>query len=327
VITKDAVHLPVPALIGARGTATSVIVMDHGTLTNPSEPGWVSMVANRIGGAKGLVFRAGFTADRPWRALRWRLGLRGADAALYVGEELEPWFSRAGSLAIRYFPSVPTDFVPGTPEERRLARAEFGLADDAVVVSSIGRLEGEKGLDLVIDAVDRARSVQPRMRVVIAGTGALEGWLSDEVARRGLGDIVQLPGRLDRAAVGRLQHASDVHIYAGTISCGISICLIEAMASAVAPVVSDVPRAQRDLVGDAGWVVPAANADALSTALCEAVCLPIDRLATIGGDARERLMHPPDPTLADTLRRLLAGHAPSPVEQAPAKRRPTSAAR
>ena len=108
----------------------------------------------------------------------------------------------------------------------------------------------------------------------MAGDGTLETWFADELGRRGFGDRIRMLGRLDRPGVERLHHASDLHVYAGTISCGLSMCLIEAMACGVIPLVSDVPVAQRALVADAGWVFGAGDRSELERCLREALDMP-----------------------------------------------------
>ena len=45
------------------------------------------------------------------------------------------------------------------------------------------------------------------------------------------------------------------------------------MASGVVPIVSDVPEAQVELVGDSGWVFPAGDADALDAAFSAALAV------------------------------------------------------
>lgn len=291
-IVKDGLNLPVPGLIAVRGSGgVPLAVMDHGTLTNVHEKGWAGMVAGRLRGLKAIAFRVGFALDAPWRAIRWRLGVRMADRLWYTGVELESWFGRAGSRSERYAQVVPNDFAAPTAAERAAARREFGLGgdgdDDRIAINMVGRLDGEKGLDTVLDALDR--SPLAGAELLIAGDGSLSEWVEAEIARRGLGSQVRLLGRLDRDAVGRLQHASDVHLYAGTISCGVSICLLEAMAAAVVPVVSDVPIVQTSLVGSSGWVFPAGDAAALASALAAATSMTPAERAARGAEAAERI--------------------------------------
>jgi glycosyltransferase involved in cell wall biosynthesis len=288
VVVQDGLNLPIPGLLAARSIKVPLAILDHGTLTNVYEPGWAQMVGRRLSWWKRSAFRVGFVADTPWRAARWRIGVRAADELWFTGTELEPWFGRAGTRARRYAQIVPGDFRPPSPEQRRRAREALGLDPESVVVNMVGRLDGEKGLDTVVSAL-RSAHMPAGTRFLIAGDGSLREGFAGDVANGALGVRVELLGSLNRPAIRQLHHASDIHLYAGTFSCGISICVLEAMASGVIPVISDVPAAQRTLVGDAGWVFRAGDVSALRGALEEAGgCTPEERSA-LGLRARERV--------------------------------------
>ena len=162
---------------------------------------------------------------------------------------------------------MPSDFWPPSRGERERARAELNLKNDEIAVNMVGRLDGEKGLDTVVEALASLRLDGSGVVFLIAGDGSLSEWFRSRVAKLEISSAVRFLGRIDRAQVRRLQHASDYHLYAGTISCGVSICLLEAMASGVVPIASDVPRGERELIGDSGWTFPAGNAQALRSAL------------------------------------------------------------
>jgi glycosyltransferase involved in cell wall biosynthesis len=311
-LAQDGLFLPVPALLATRGTPTSVIVMDHGTLTNSLDPRWQRMLPKQLPFPQNLVYRVGFALDRPWRSLRWRIGLRGADAVWYVGEELAPWIARAGARSARYKQVVPTDFRPAHPDERTAARRQLGIRQDARVVNMVTRLSGEKDLPAVVAAVEALRGMHPGVLLVIAGDGPLELWLRTELDKRGLSRVVRLVGRLDRAGIQRLHHGSDFHLYAGTIGCGMSIALLEAMAAGVLPIVSDVPREQRDLVGDAGWVFAAGDARALEESLAAALSADAAEREQRKRSCQKQLASYLRPSLRDLLADLLGDAAETP---------------
>ncbi len=289
-IVQDGLHLPFPGALATAGTATPLAIMDHGTLTNTYDREWQKMTIGRAATApRRAAFGLGFALDAPWRAARWRLGLRAAKGAWYVGHELEPFFGRAGGRARRYSQTVPGDFNPPTPDQRIAARQALGLDQSAFVANVVGRLDGEKGLDLILDAAEAVAPDHPGFQLLVAGDGTLETWFADELGRRGFGDRIRMLGRLDRPGVERLHHASDLHVYAGTISCGLSMCLIEAMACGVIPLVSDVPVAQRALVADAGWVFGAGDRSELERCLREALDMPDGQRDVIRGRVRGRL--------------------------------------
>ncbi|MEM7339105.1 MAG: glycosyltransferase family 4 protein [Actinomycetota bacterium] len=102
-------------------------------------------------------------------------------------------------------------FMPLTSEERLAARTEFGLEPDALVVASVNRLVGRKGIDVLIHAAaELARDpvIGARLRVLIGGRGRLEGALARQIEATGA--PVTLLGRVSDAAVARLYGAADL---------------------------------------------------------------------------------------------------------------------
>ena len=69
-------------------------------------------------------------------------------------------------------PGVDTDrFVPLSSDERRGARARFGLSTSDEIILGVSRLVPRKGFDTVIRAVAQLAPHRPRLRLVIASTG------------------------------------------------------------------------------------------------------------------------------------------------------------
>ena len=78
-------------------------------------------------------------------------------------------------------------------------------------------------------------------------------------------------GVLDPRGIRDLARASDVHVYAGTMSCSFSLCVLEAMACALPCIVTPVPRKQGDVITpDIGWVVPPGDPAPLGAAFTDA---------------------------------------------------------
>lgn len=305
IIVQDALDLPIPAALAARGTGAKLAIMDHGTLSNVLDRRWQRMMRARLGLLRGTVFWLGFQLDTPWRALRWRLGLRTSDGAWYVGHELADRFQWAGAKAHRYAQMVPGDFRPPGPGEREAARARLGLDKNAVVVNLVTRLDPEKNLESILDATQNALRLQPRLQVMVGGDGTLFDWLKQELGRRELSGRVSLMGRISRPDIQQLHHASDFHLYAGVIGCGMSVALLEAMSCGVIPIVSDVPREHRELVANSGWVFNAGDGSALRESLAEAVTAPSQRLAELRAAVGLRLESYDSPSLAQLVDDLL----------------------
>jgi glycosyltransferase involved in cell wall biosynthesis len=73
-------------------------------------------------------------------------------------------------------------------------RRELGFAADQVIVGTIGRLEPQKGLDLLLAAVPHVVRTCPRVGFLIVGGGSLEAELKAQAASLGVADRIVFTG-------------------------------------------------------------------------------------------------------------------------------------
>lgn len=187
------------------------------------------------------------------------------------------------SMAEEGFPSQRIDVVlngidPGAPptaEDRQAARAHLGLAGDAFVVGTVGRLNRVKDFGTLIRGFGTLRRVKPEAVLVIVGDGEERRGLEVITRRLALTDAVRFLGQRDDAR--SLLPAFDVFANS-SISEGISLTILEAMAAGV-PVVATRVGGTPEVIehGKTGLLVPARSADALAQAL-----------ASLADDAAER---------------------------------------
>lgn len=138
-----------------------------------------------------------------------------------------------------------------------------------ITVGFLGRLVPEKGVLVLLDAVER----DPRLRLRIAGSGPLAPELGVRAAAAGVADRVEVVGPIDPDAVVDFYRTLDVlavpSLPTPSWTEQFGRVAVEAMACGV-PVVSSDAGALPDVVGGAGLVVPAVDAAALADALVEA---------------------------------------------------------
>jgi glycosyltransferase involved in cell wall biosynthesis len=79
----------------------------------------------------------------------------------------------AESIVLRYPGLPPAAFAQPDTEQLREFRQRAGLRQDSVLVSTLGRLEEEKGLDTLVAIAELALATRPELEFVIAGTGSL----------------------------------------------------------------------------------------------------------------------------------------------------------
>jgi glycosyltransferase involved in cell wall biosynthesis len=180
-----------------------------------------------------------------------------------------------------------TRFRPA-PEARRRVRAEAGLAMDTPVVFTAGRLVRKKGFEYLIDAM---RLIAPPARLVIAGSGDLDGELRGRARDAGVADRVHFLGDLPQDAVGAWFAAADVAAVpsvrdaSGNVD-GLPNTVLEALASAT-PVVATPAGGIGSVIEDGrtGLLVPEADPQALAAGISSLFANPARRGA-LGEAAR-----------------------------------------
>lgn len=87
-----------------------------------------------------------------------------------------------------------TDIQHSTEVERQLVAATWGLGSQDRIVSVIGRLARQKGLEYLLDAVECVRRIFPHLRVLIVGEGEMSEVLRALIRKKGLTHNVLLCG-------------------------------------------------------------------------------------------------------------------------------------
>jgi glycosyltransferase involved in cell wall biosynthesis len=143
------------------------------------------------------------------------------------------------------------------------------VADDTVVAMTVGRLDLEKGYDLLLDTVPVLRRAPAwrRMALVWAGTGPLEPRLRP-LARVAGGGAVHVLG--ERHDIPALLDAADLLVHPSRIE-GMPLAVLEAMAKRL-PVIASAVGGIPEALGGTGWLLPPPDDPApFRTALADAI--------------------------------------------------------
>ncbi|AXE30462.1 glycosyl transferase [Chromobacterium phragmitis] len=169
----------------------------------------------------------------------------------------------------------------------RAAQPAVANHDDRIVLA-IGRLVPYKGFEVLVDA---ARDLPPGCRVVIVGGGEGRAELESRIARHGVGDRVQLAGRLDDGSLRLLfQRATLFCLPSVSRAEAFGVVLLEAMAHGLPIVASDIAGSGVPWVnshGETGLNVPVGDAAALAAAITTLLAEP-ETLERMGAAARRR---------------------------------------
>lgn len=130
----------------------------------------------------------------------------------------------------------------------------------------LGTIHREKGIFELVEATRLAVAANPRIRVVMGGTGA-DADLRSAIAKAGMEDYIDYRGWVGGADKTALFGRADALILPSYIE-GLPVCILEAMACGL-PVLSTPVGAIPEVVtdGDNGLLVPPADAQALARAM------------------------------------------------------------
>jgi phosphatidyl-myo-inositol dimannoside synthase len=171
-----------------------------------------------------------------------RAVLRGAAVVVSAGTYPEAEARRLAGVGLPRVVQVPpgvdaSRYAPLSADARRAARARLGLADDRLLVVSVGRLVPRKGIDVLIEAVARSRAEVGGVTLVVAGDGRDARRLR-RLARRS-GATVRFLGRVSEPEKVALLGAADVFAqpcrsrWGGLEQEGFGIVFLEAAACGV----------------------------------------------------------------------------------------------
>lgn len=140
-------------------------------------------------------------------------------------------------------------------------RTELTRRDTGPVVLTVARLDGQKGITHLLDAV----TTVPHASFAIAGDGPNRAALEARAAALGVSDRVRFLGH--RRDVPSLLAAADLFVLPSLYE-GLPLSVLEAMAAGV-PVIATAIGGTDEVVrdGETGTVVPAADSDALAAAI------------------------------------------------------------
>jgi glycogen(starch) synthase len=231
--------------------------------------------------------------------LRWavRRCARAADAVIATDRSLESTVQRHLQLAPGRMRTIPNgidlDVVSAlaTGTDGAAMRARHGIGADEFVLLSVGRIEANKGFDVLATALQRATaSGRPLAhlpwRWIVVGSGPFQAELERVIEAAGIRPRVVLTGRATDEGLHAWYEAASIFVHPTRYE-GSSLVTLEAMAhqrAVIATRAGGLP--DKVTPGVNGWLVNPDDAEALAGCLDEAVAARA-RLSEMGARSRE----------------------------------------
>lgn len=218
---------------------------------------------------------------------RMRQAAAASDAVIATDAALQPVVEKHLRIPVDEQEMIPNAVDPaacralGDRDRGRRLLDEHGIADASPLFVSVGRIEANKGFEVLARAFTRVAAELPSgWAWVLAGDGPRRAAVQQEAAT--ISDRVRLVGRVSDADLHALLAAADWFVHP-TLFEGSSIVTLEAMAHGL-PVIATRAGGLPDKVRDqeTGLLVPPADAAALSAALVRATSLDGTRMGDAG---------------------------------------------
>jgi glycosyltransferase involved in cell wall biosynthesis len=192
----------------------------------------------------------------------------------------------------------------GSFGDRDAVRKELGIGRDELVLIQVARLDYLKDHLTAIRTVDRVVARRRNTRLVLVGEGPERPLIEQEVKQRGLGDHVRMLGL--RKDIPRLVAAADIFLLT-SISEGIPLTLIEAMAAGLPIVSTDVGGVAEVVLDGCTGVLAAAKDDARLAEHCLRLAADPELRAELGQHGQRRAVdHFAEPHMHAGYRQLYA---------------------
>jgi len=212
---------------------------------------------------------------RAWEILRSRIYCR-LDAVTALTRESAAWLRQHTN--VRQITVIPNAVPWPFPAQAPLLPVP-SYAERRLILLAVGRLDKQKGFDLLIKVFLKLANDFPEWDLFILGEGPERPSLEVQILSGGLRGRVNLPGRAGN--VGQWYEAAELYVMSSRFE-GFGNTLAEAMAYGVAAISFDCDAGPRDIIRHEidGLLVPSEDTAALEAGL---------RCLMSNGDLRQQL--------------------------------------
>jgi glycogen(starch) synthase len=187
-----------------------------------------------------------------------------------IGEEIEKVHGADRERVELLHPGIDPDACLSTQEESRLTTFRSVFANpEEILITFVGRLDLEKGIDTLVNGFSILRGRLPNARLAIAGRGVLRQAIEGHIKNLNLERSVTLCGYLEGQVLRSFYRVSDLHVCPSHYE-PFGLVALEAMAVGTPVIVSDT-GGLRDIVssGKVGRRFPAGDPGALAETMFE----------------------------------------------------------
>lgn len=164
---------------------------------------------------------------------------------------------------------VDLDTIRAYIANSRISRKDLGLKDSDFVIINVNRIEPEKGISYLIEALPIIRQHIPNIRLLMVGKGSDEERIHLLIKKHGLEDVVIHFRNIDDITLFNYYGLADLSV-TPTLYEGLPLVILEAMASGL-PVIATETAENPQVVkhNKNGLLIPPANSNAIAEAIIQ----------------------------------------------------------
>jgi len=171
------------------------------------------------------------------------------------------------------------------PDIKGLGKTYWGFDSSSYVFGTISRMSEEKGHQLLIEAFSRLTIQNRNARLLLVGDGPLYDELVELSNSLGLGSEVKFAGA--RTEIEQILNDLDCYV-SSSYTEGMPMSILEAMATALPIIATDVGSVGHLLRGDHGKLLPPGNVDELARQM-QSVLNDVSHMEESGKKCRTRV--------------------------------------
>ena len=188
-----------------------------------------------------------------------RLNLALADKIIAISSATKDYVLRLGAkpskVKVIYNGVDLARFKP-VEAKRAQMRKKLGIPKNATVVLTVRRLVYKNGIDTLIESANNSAKKNPRIVFLVVGKGPDIENVRQKIAQLGLSSNFKLAGFVSDVDLPAYYNAADLFVLPSKSGEGLPLVALEAMASGLPVIATDVGGIREILMKDYGKVVP-----------------------------------------------------------------------
>ena len=148
-------------------------------------------------------------------------------------------------------------------------RRQLGIPNDATVVLTVRRLVYKNGIDTLIETAAKALKQNPRLIFLVIGTGPDYETVQKNTQQLGISNNFRLTGFVSDIDLPNYYNAADLFVLPSKSGEGLPLVALEAMASGLPVIATNVGGISEIIREDYGNLVPPDSPDSMAEAILE----------------------------------------------------------